>query len=99
MRGGRTATIVVLVKCSFEHVDGRTQDGRLTQHKAELLPVPDLLQLRPQEPRGTGAGRRLAVHRAQWQLQPPMHWPAFAEMRRAIVAVLQAAAARRCRCA
>jgi hypothetical protein len=91
MRGGRTATVVVLVKCSFEHADDRTQEDRLT---AELLPLPDLLQLRPQEQREMGE-----VHRAQWQLQLPMRWPASAEMRRAIVAVLRAAAARRCRCA
>ena len=52
-QGGRTTTVVVVVlaKCGFEHEDGRAQDGRLTRHKAELLPLPALLQLLPPQPR------------------------------------------------
>ena len=81
------ATVLVLVGCSLKHADGRAQDGRLTRHEAELLPLPVLLQQRLQEPREMGAGRCLAAYRAQWQLQQPMHSPASAEMRPAIVAV------------
>jgi hypothetical protein len=88
-QGGRTTTVVVVVlaKCGFEHEDGRAQDGRLTRHKAELLPLPALLQLLPPQPRAMGDPHCLVVYRAQRQLQPPMHSPASAEMRPAIVAV------------